>query len=126
MSDKQLSIMVAEECGWTNVVQARLGYIGQRAGEWGTVPDYSSDLNAMHWAEETLTPEQRDMFYCYLMELLPADENHGPANPNEYGSLDIMLPSSFTMVHAGPRERAIAFLMARGRLDLEAGRAMKK
>jgi hypothetical protein len=46
MSPEAQRIAIAEACGWTR-------YFPE-----STLPDYLSDLNAMHEAEKVLTPEQ--------------------------------------------------------------------
>lgn len=116
ISDRQIQLLVAEECGFTAYDENLTYGFVTATGKACQVQFYIGSLDAMHDAEETLTPDQREQFYCFLMELLPCDENHGPAGE---GLKDVMVPSSFTMVHAGPLERAIAFLLVKGRLDIE-------
>lgn len=47
MTPEQINIEIAKVCGWTEVVQARLGHC--------RISDYFNDLNAMHEAEKALT-----------------------------------------------------------------------
>ena len=62
MTPEAQRIAIAEACGWTDI---RAQKIGNDHDSWGTkdgqrnrIPDYLSDLNAMHEAEKVLTDEQ--------------------------------------------------------------------
>ena len=75
MTDQQINAAIADECGWTGVNAAHRSGKAPRADYVGVefIPDYSTDLNAMHEAEKTLTAKQ---FEDYLMEFF--DVIHEP------------------------------------------------
>jgi hypothetical protein len=62
MTDEQINVAIAEACGWRAVcVNADSGFykgFDNGAELRPDLPDYSSDLNAMHEAEATLTEDQ--------------------------------------------------------------------
>lgn len=69
MTDEQINAAIAEACGWTNVnSDHRSGkapeadYVG---GEF--IPDYCTDLNAMHEAERSLHEPLREMYVSKLL-----------------------------------------------------------
>jgi transposase len=73
MTYEQINAAIAEACGWTNVsARHRSGrcpgaddlYVGHEF-----LPDYCSDLNAMHEAEKTLTKEQVSEYQCYMYDM---------------------------------------------------------
>lgn len=73
---------------------------------------YDTDLNACHEMEKALSEGQREDYYACLLDVLPHDENHGPAF--EDGE-DIMTPSQFTFIHATAIHRCTAFLKVKGK-----------
>jgi hypothetical protein len=82
---------------------------------WADAGEWTSDLNAMHSAEETLDEQQRADFADHLFHLMVCDENHGPGFNDE----DIMLPSAFSQVHIPALMRATAFVKALGKWQEE-------
>ena len=65
MNPEQQRIAIAEACGWsTNKLADNDGVWFSPEGKMEpSLPDYLNDLNAMHSAEQVLTPEQRDDYY---------------------------------------------------------------
>jgi hypothetical protein len=60
MTDDQINAAIAEACGWKHHADGRHYYNGKHL-LWRTgkdLPDYCSDLNAMHDAERSLTDDQ--------------------------------------------------------------------
>jgi hypothetical protein len=73
MTPDEQRIAIAEACGW--VAHSWVGYKGRKCQGWLNtktnlrslhLPDYLTDLNAMHEAEKVLTPEQRDTYCDHL------------------------------------------------------------
>jgi hypothetical protein len=101
MTDEQINAAIAEACGWAGINAAhrsgrapRADYVG---GEF--IPDYCTDLNAMHEAEKVLTDEQCVFIRLHLRERL---ENH---------------PASRYVWNATARQRAEAFLKTLGKWE---------
>lgn len=91
MTDQQINQAIAEACGWNNEPVVRTDGKG---GIWVTnCPDYCSDLNAMHEAEQKLNTNQ---WYQYALAL------------NE-------VCWHWALIHAPPRQRAEAFLRTLGK-----------
>lgn len=88
MTDKQINAAIAEACGWTDI---RNSGVWHNFAPWGLppqvkspketssdcisvpnfVPNYCSDLNAMHEALKTLRPDQLwDVAYSLPMETM--------------------------------------------------------
>lgn len=92
MNNEQQRIAIAEACGWSDI---RLSpqMIPNRGiapnGVLWVLPDYLSDLNAMHAAEKVLTPDQ--LWYMTAM-------------------LAKVVPASTPLAHATATQRAEAFL----------------
>jgi hypothetical protein len=73
MTDKEINHRIAELCGWTEIHDSAIwhnfkpwGYPPEKPGQGGNsynfLPDYCTDLNAMHEAEKMLDFNQlRDM-----------------------------------------------------------------
>ena len=108
MTDEQINAAIAKEIGWTQVeAMHRSGrapgatYVGREF-----IPDYCSDLNAMHEAESTLQRNGPE-FSRMLLELV--GEAAGPGVMYAYGS--------FSHVHAPARLRAEAFLRTLGKWE---------
>jgi len=65
MTPEAQRIAIAEACGWTNVAPRIVKNVKHEGdditvGIWsdnGWIPDYLNDLNAMHDAEQVLTPK---------------------------------------------------------------------
>jgi hypothetical protein len=91
MTDKQINAAIAEACGWT-VDKRGFGWLNPN-GCYTEPPDYCSDLNAMHEAEDELTFEDWEL-YC--------DELGG---------------SLRGCAHATARHRAEAFLRTLGKWE---------
>lgn len=104
MTPQEINVAIAEVCGWVKKREIE-------PGEWvwlhpeyktirgqGCIPDYLNDLNAMHEAEKTLTPEQRDIYYDYLSDI-SAQYNQGVRVDDAWGTY-----------HATAPQRAEAFL----------------
>jgi hypothetical protein len=75
MNDEQINIAIAEACGWTDIsqyTQAVDGWYGYEPenGPHSQIHDYCNDLNAMHEAENKLTPFQRIKHGHFLQEIL--------------------------------------------------------
>jgi hypothetical protein len=71
MTDEQINAAIARVCGWTDVSEVhRSGkapgadYVGQEF-----MPNYCTDLNAMHDAEKVLTKEQVREYQCYMYDM---------------------------------------------------------
>lgn len=116
LTPEQIRVMIAEACGW----RWSLNHAGYRymanGGGYGLaqgdepmcedamrdIPDYLSDLNAMHEAEKVLTDEQWEFYADHLLWRTGADSH-----------------SSYTACRVGcsakPILRAHAFLLATGK-----------
>lgn len=104
MTPEKIQIAMAEVCEWKRT-------------EWADVdvlPDYPNDLNAVHEAEEMLTPEQRVNYSYHLSQLIPQNENCGPFEP---GGPDLMVYSAFDLIHATALQRCEAFLRTVGKWE---------
>ena len=100
MTYEQINAAIAETCGWTNVsARHRSGrcpgadelYVGHEF-----LPDYCSDLNAMHEAEKVLSNAN-----MYVMEV----------------QLKYVLSAGEFYFHASARQRAEAFLRTLGKWE---------
>ena len=69
MSDQEINIAIAEACGIISKDQWGLLYRTLH-GIVRNCPDYCNDLNAMHEAENKLTPFQRIKHGHFLQEIL--------------------------------------------------------
>lgn len=87
-------IAIAQACGWTKIHGTHLvGYPSTGAGDYFvSVPDYLTDLNAMHEAEKVLTDSQLVGFRIHLIR-----NSDGPS-------------VEAAMCHATAAQRAEAFL----------------
>ena len=59
MTNEQINIAIAEECGWTT---KHKGLWVEQLQTYAALPDYCNDLNAMHEAVTTL-PENKWVLY---------------------------------------------------------------
>ena len=117
MSPEKQRIAIAEACGWRWNVKQNDGlwwvYRPDGLGAGMTteittdyffsvfqIPDYLSDLNAMHEAESIFTYEQAEVFYHNLFEVCE----------NSNDTADNTLPSIFAVITATASQRAEAFL----------------
>jgi hypothetical protein len=103
MTDQEINAAIAEWCGWQDIyaVNNKLcglpphGYFKASEMMYHTdIPDYLNDLNAMHKAEDTLTPDQLTE-YC----------NRLTAPVSAVG-----IPHKSKGIRATARQRAEAFL----------------
>jgi hypothetical protein len=70
MTDEQINAAIAEACGWTKInVEHRSGISPTNRLMMGAefFPKYTKDLNAMHEAEQTLSPKE---FVTYIEEVM--------------------------------------------------------
>jgi hypothetical protein len=83
MTDEQINIAIAEACGWTEISDWKAAGINglHPSGQWTEViPNYTSDLNAMHEAM-LLHPRKellRDFLYLEVLED-PTNKTNEPA-----------------------------------------------
>lgn len=98
MSEQEINEAIAEACGRERNPDG--GWYPDNGLRVGTqaIPDYCTDLNAMHEAEKVLTEDQFKMYTHWLEKLMPN---------TEYRSL-LCAPSS---------RRAEAFLRAMGKWE---------
>lgn len=105
MTDEQINQQIAEACGWKIFSKPLTGcgfaaYAKSPNGDPSPgVPEYCSDLNAMHEAEKMLTYEQCAFFRTHLRERI---EDHA---------------ASLFVWHATARQRAEAFLRTLGKWE---------
>jgi hypothetical protein len=92
MTDEQINAVIAEACGWTQVnAEHRSGrspnaeYVGSEF-----IPNYCTDLNAMHEAEKTLSETNMFVMAHYIERFVSRHGQH--------------------YFHATARQRAEAFL----------------
>ena len=101
MTDEQINAAIAEACGWKEVrVNGGAGvYKGFDNGAElrPDIPDYCTDLNAMHEAEKTLTDTNMFVMAHYIERLVSARGQH--------------------YFHATARQRAEAFLRTLGKWE---------
>lgn len=108
MTDKQINAAIAEACGWTVI---RDNVVGKAPGETGYrvmfLPNYCTDLNAMHEAEKTLTIQQKENEYSDNLTQVVIYLKRG---------LTIGLVE-YLGIHATARQRAEAFLRTLGKWE---------
>lgn len=90
MTDEEINTKIAKACGWYSWHRTENGWWTGPCDPRPQPPDYVHDLNAMHEAEETLTPKGQLEYQEYL-----AKDSHGV---------------SWFKIHATARQRAEAFL----------------
>ncbi len=112
MTDEQINLAISEACGWKEVepwlngdrcFELNQSVCGYRIED---LPDYCSDLNAMHEAENILQRMTFE-FTQWLLEIVSRDDGPG----TWYAS------GSFAHVHSTARQRAEAFLRALGKWE---------
>lgn len=112
MTDEQINQRIAEACGWTEIHDSGpwhhhklWGYPPERPGQSGNaykyMPDYCTDLNAMHEAEKVLLKEWKDGCVLWL----------------EYTHKLMLACSAHLSEHATARQRAEAFLRTLGKWE---------
>lgn len=68
LSAKEQRIKVAELCGFTNIGESNLDIefclwgISPDTKQWKEIPEYLSDLNAMHEAEKMLQDDKQEIY----------------------------------------------------------------
>ena len=113
MKPEQQRIAIAEACGHMNVRFTEFGScvastaLNKDGGFWGRhgVPDYLNDLNAMHEAEKTLTPEQRNQYINILDDMA--------------GDIDDPVQHDFQWCCSSANHRAKAFVRVVGKWEEE-------
>ena len=106
MTDKQINAAIAEACGWTEIHDSGIwhnfkpwGYPPEKPGQGGNsynfLPDYCTDLNAMHEAEKTLSETNMFVMAHYIERFVSRHGQH--------------------YFHATARQRAEAFLRTLGK-----------
>ena len=119
MSPEKQRIAIAEACGWAFLRYAHDSKSGESWPVWekngntasiktGLLPDYLSDLNAMHEAEKTLNEGQRRQMGEELMHVLNEQNRHLPR---------WLGPTAFDYFHTTSFQRAEAFLRAIGKWE---------
>jgi hypothetical protein len=108
MTQEQKRIAIAEACGWRLFSQIKNLWAPPRCVveydcDACPLPDYFSDLNAMHEAEKVLNDVQKERFVFWLNHLHPSADIH-------YSEIekDIRL-EVFSLVSATATQRAEAF-----------------
>lgn len=104
MTDEQINAAIAEACGWTNVGECENGGFRLRGfppdryeAHRKPIPNYCTDLNAMHEAEKVLDSDE--LFRGYYLALYDITK------------------STRCPVHATARQRAEAFLRTIGKWE---------
>ncbi len=117
MTDGQINAAIAEACGWTEITKKaplrgslKHRFIASKAGGKAFIPIYCTDLNAMHEAEETLTEEQWESMFEFLIKIRWRDAND--EQRKNYGSGKTLSPS-----RAKAKQRAEAFLKTVGKWE---------
>jgi hypothetical protein len=70
MTNEQINVAIAEACGWESVCQHSKNpnvWAGKHWGLLQEVPDFCTDLNAMHEAEKVLDSDE--LFRGYYLAL---------------------------------------------------------
>lgn len=120
MSPQEQRIAIAEVVGWMAIVhhpEQRLSESGykMKGGLWGTspertlkeVPNYLSDLNAMHEAVNKLKPDKMDEFCnCLIYDVVRRYAVDTDGTVKDAG---------FSVINATAAQRAEAFLRTVGR-----------
>lgn len=121
LTPEQIRVMIAEACGFTRIYgcQSIITQVWVIAGgdrsrihdcrTLETLPDYLSDLNAMHEAEKVLKWEQRKQYHSALADV--AEFSYCEADTQEETELDW----NCRICHATATQRAHAFLLATGK-----------
>ena len=99
MTNEQINLAIARVLGWHSIHTSTTGIKGMKGPLRGfmPLPNYCTDLNAMHEAEMIFTPESKHWMY--------------------YALLDEMCGSSFKAIRATARQRAEAFLRVLGKWE---------
>ena len=115
MKPEDQRIAIAEACGWNHFGCTGCLSVPCKCNQWihadhgpCGLPDYLSDLNAMHEAEKTLTGPAMEAF---VWELERAHPTASIGSCQEYGDVR---DEVFDLVHASASMRAEAFLKTTG------------
>lgn len=111
--DKQ-RIAIAEACGHKNIRMAHFcndcgageDYMSDHSTEW-PIPDYLTDLNAMHEAEKTLTEELQSMYGYTLGKMTDSRDTRARTVGQRM----------WQCVHITAEQRAEAFLRTIGKWE---------
>lgn len=103
MTDQEQIIALAEWDGWTIKSHNHLGVYGSKEHSSGgrtgwVVPDYLSDLNAVHELEKKLLASQHDAYMWHLTDSVRHESEMG-----------------FVEIHATARQRCEALLRTIGK-----------
>lgn len=100
MSDEQINAAIAKACGWTEIGECENGGFRMRGfppdkyeAHRKPIPNYCTDLNAMHEAEKTLRNGEWDTY------------------------VDLLADTWIQVAHATARQRAEAFLRTIGKWE---------
>jgi hypothetical protein len=120
MSDEQINIAIAEACGWKEIQYSHAPVeFGRRPHGWKRtehgnrtletqIPDYCTDLNAMHEAEETL---DNDFYFAVNLYHLIIPQG------DQYDDHTITWSIANKLIRATARQRAEAFLKTLGKWE---------
>jgi hypothetical protein len=105
MTDEQINAAIAEACGWAPDCDRGICW-DQYGNAIITPPNYCTDLNAMHEAEQHLWRKEWFMRYGYVDELGKLQ------NPHNWQRME-----ASDMLDATARQRAEAFLRTIGKWE---------
>jgi hypothetical protein len=105
MTNEQINAAIARECGWSEVNSTHRSGKAPNAEYIGSefIPNYCTDLNAMHQAEKVLTKD-RNSYLTELAILVSTDDLRGQ-------------DADWPWVCATARQRAEAFLRTLGKWE---------
>lgn len=109
MTPEAQRIAIAEACGWTHyhadlwVPPIVTGDPDFSELQCDAIPDYPTDLNAMHEAEKVLPSTERDKYWVYLSQIVNREHR--------------MASTSWLCVNATAAQRAEAFLRTIGKWE---------
>lgn len=98
LTPEQKRVKIAEVCGWIEIGVNTM--LGRKESGVEAIPDYLSDLNAMHEAEKVLNRAQR-IPYLTALERRTSIQNSS-----------VTIDSEFAMTCATAAQRADAFLLS--------------
>ena len=80
MTKEAQRIAIAEACGFASITLEQLpthaALRGIVRGRWKWIPDYLSDLNAMHEAEKVLSDAQLKVMFNYIFTTIPPKHHY--------------------------------------------------
>lgn len=111
MTDEQINIKIAEACGWSELNVSHMGAVTSAIPpkelykrDRREIPNYTSDLNAMHEAEKTIPWEQRKQYHSTLADV--SGFSYCEADTSE----ETELAWNCHICHATASQRALAFI----------------